>query len=98
MDQAPEADTLHLVPYRTYFLVWAALVALTCLTVGAALADLKHLSVFTAILIACVKSTLVVLYFMHLRYERRVFTWMFVAAVGMYAIFLVLTFADYAFR
>ncbi len=88
----------HLVPIRTFVSVWLALVALTFVTVGAAYTDLKHMSVFTAILIACIKSTLVVMYFMHLRFERRIFTWFFVAAFGTYAIFLVLTFADYYYR
>ena len=91
-------EDAHHVPYRTYVNVWLALLALTAVTVGAAYADLKHLAIFTAILIACVKSTLVILYFMHLRYEHRLFTYMFLAAVFTYAIFVALTFADYSFR
>ena len=88
----------HIVPYRTYINVWLVLLALTGVTVGAALLDLKQMAIFTAILIATIKCTLVVLYFMHIRYEHRLFTYMIVAAFGTYAIFLILTFADYGFR
>ncbi len=91
-------DAPHLVPYRTYVNVWLALVALTAMTVGAAYADMKHMAVFTAVLIASVKSTLVILYFMHIRYEKQLFAWMITAAFGTFVIFLILTFADYSFR
>ena len=88
----------HIGPYRTYISVWLILLGLTAITVGAALLDLKQMAIFTAIFIAVIKSTLVVLYFMHIRYENRLFTYMIVAAFGTYAIFLILTFADYGFR
>ena len=88
----------HEVSYRTYVNVWLALVALTIVTVAAALANLKQLAVFTAILIATVKSSLVLLYFMHLRWEKKLFAFMFIAAIVTYAIFLGLTFTDYSFR
>lgn len=96
---AQHAEEDHVVvPYRTYVNVWLALVTLTGITVGAAYTDLKHLAIFTAILIASVKCLLVILYFMHIRFEARIFTWMLVAIFGTYAIFLILTFADYSFR
>ena len=88
----------HVVPYRTYVNVWLALVGLTFVTVGAAYTDLKQMAIFTAILIATVKALLVILYFMHIRFEKPVFTWFLVAALGTYALFLILTFADYSFR
>jgi cytochrome c oxidase subunit 4 len=86
------------VPFRTYVNVWLALVLLTGVTVGAAYTDLKHLAIFTAILVACCKSMLVILYFMHIRFESRLFTWILVAIFATYAVFLILTFADYSFR
>ena len=97
MEPSP-SESHHLVPYRTYVHVWIALVVLTAVTVGAAFTNLKHLAIFTALLIATVKGSLVVLYFMHIRFERRLFAWMIVATLATYAIFLALTFADYSFR
>jgi cytochrome c oxidase subunit 4 len=91
-------EQAHHVPYRTYANVWLTLIVLTAITVGSAYTDLKHLAIFTAILIATVKSSLVALYFMHLRFEKRIFAYMVLAVIVTYGIFLALTFADYSFR
>ena len=88
----------HIVPYRTYVNVWVALLVLTGITVAAAVADLKQMAIFTALLVATAKSTLVLLYFMHLRWENKLFAYMFIAVIATFAIFLGLTFADYSFR
>lgn len=93
-----EHDEVHHIPYRTYINVWLTLVVLTVVTVAAAYANLKHLSIFTALLIATVKSSLVLLYFMHMKYEKKVFAYMFIAVIATYMIFLGLTFTDYPFR
>jgi cytochrome c oxidase subunit 4 len=86
------------VPYGLYVIVWLGLLALTVLTVGVSFLDMKNTVVLTAMLIACVKSTLVLLYFMHLRFERPLFTIMFIAVILTYGIFISLTFLDYSFR
>lgn len=91
-------DEEHLTPYKVYIGVWLALVCLTGLTVGAAYTDMKHMVLFVALFIACAKSTLVILYFMHIAHETRVFWWFLIAAFSTYVIFVLLTFADYAFR
>ena len=88
----------HLVPYRSYVNVWLALIVLTGVTVAAAAANLKQMAIFTALLVATVKSSLVLLYFMHLRYDNKLFAYMFIAVIATFAIFLGLTFADYSFR
>ena len=88
----------HLVPYRLYLLVWAGLMGLTIVTVGAKYADLQHLAIFAAILIATVKASLVVLYFMHMRYEKRIIPIIILVALASFGVFLILTFTDYPFR
>ena len=88
----------HLVPYRTYAWVWVALVAMTGLTVGAKYANLQHVAILAAILIATVKAGLVLLYFMHVRFERPIFTVMILVALATYGVFIGLTFTDYSFR
>jgi cytochrome c oxidase subunit 4 len=91
-------DEHHLTPYKVYVGVWLALLALTGVTVLAAVVSMKHMAIFVALLVACAKSTLVVLYFMHIAFEKRVFWWFLIAAIATYVIFVLLTFADYAFR
>lgn len=86
------------VPYNVYVIVWLALLALTAVTVAVSFIDMKHVTILTAMLIATFKSMLVLLYFMHIRFERKLYVFMILAALGMYAVFIGLTFADYSFR
>ncbi len=86
------------VPYTLYFGVWAALIVLTAITVGVSYVDLKHVTVLTAMVIASIKATLVVMYFMHVRFERPLYAAMILAALGTYAVFFGLTFSDYLYR
>jgi|SRR5579871_915766 len=59
----------HLRPIE-YVLTFVALVALTLLSFGASRMDLGRFDVVVALAIACAKTTLVMLFFMHL-YEQR---------------------------
>jgi cytochrome c oxidase subunit 4 len=84
--------------YGTYILVWLALISLTCLTVAVAGFNLAALTVVVALIIAVVKSSLVVNIFMHIRFEDRIFKiFLSVAGVVLFVIF-ALTFADVFFR
>ncbi len=87
-----------IVPRRVYYKIFAALLALTLLTVGAAFLDLGRLNTIIALTIAVGKATLVLLFFMHVRYSSHLI-WVFVGAgvfwVGM---LLVLTISDYVTR
>ena len=60
----------HVVPLKILFGVWFALVVLTVITVGAVRIDLGPFNIWIALAIALVKSALVGLYFMHLRYDQ----------------------------
>ncbi len=88
----------HLVPCSVYVWVWAALLCLTAVTVSAKYADLQHLAIFAALLIATVKAGLVVLYFMHVRFEKPIFAVMILVLLATYGIYIGLTFVDYANR
>jgi cytochrome c oxidase subunit 4 len=61
----------HIVPIRVYVLVFLALLVGTAATVGAALIDLGKFNVVVALLIACIKASLVVLFFMHVYYSSK---------------------------
>jgi cytochrome c oxidase subunit 4 len=67
---------------------------LTALTVAVSGVDLKRLSVLTALAVACIKTSLVLGIFMHLKYEDRIFKVMFLVVVVTLAIFIGLTFTD----
>ncbi|MDD4890983.1 MAG: cytochrome C oxidase subunit IV family protein [Phycisphaerae bacterium] len=86
------------VPYGVYLAVWAGLIALTGLTLGTSYLHLGSVGILTALLIAVTKASLVLLYFMHLRYEGRMYFTLMLVAIVTYAVFLALTFSDYGFR
>lgn len=60
----------HVVPMRILLSVWGVLVVLTWATVAATYFDFGSMNIYIALGIAVVKSSLVVLYFMHLRYDN----------------------------
>ena len=88
----------HVVPYHVYVLVWLGLVLLTVVTVAVSYVDMKHVTVLAAMLIATSKATLVLLYFMHIRFEKLLYVGMILAVLIMYAILIGLTFVDYWYR
>ena len=88
----------HIVPLRVYYLIFAALMVGTYLTVQAAFVDLGALNTIVALAIACAKAVLVVLFFMHVRYSTRL-TWVVVVgSVFWLGILLTLTMGDYLTR
>lgn len=86
----------HIVSIKTYLVIFLALMVGTILTVIAGKQDFPGpLNVIIALTIACIKATLVILYFMHVRYSSRLI-WVIVgAALFWLAILFVLTFSDY---
>jgi cytochrome c oxidase subunit 4 len=89
----------HIVPVRIYVGIFLALMVGTAMTVLAAYQDFPGaLNVIVAMTIAVVKATLVVLYFMHVRYSARLI-WVIVAsALFWMGILFALTFSDYLTR
>jgi len=82
----------------TYVFVLIALLVLTVTTYLAAKVDLGKLNLVVAFAIAAVKSSLVVLYFMHARYSSRLTRVVIGAGLGWLAILLTLTISDYLTR
>jgi cytochrome c oxidase subunit 4 len=90
--------TNHVVSKKTYYAIFGVLIALTLITVQAAYLDLGPFNVTVALGIACIKATLVLLYFMHLRYSIRL-TWLIVAsAIAWLVVLIVITMTDYMSR
>lgn len=80
----------HILPVRVYWLIFATLLVLTLLTVEVSFYDHGLLNFWLALAIATGKATLVVLYFMHVRYSSGL-TGVFVAA-GFIFLVIMLTF------
>ena len=81
--------------YARYMWIWAALLVLTAITVTTAGLNVGRVGIIVVLAIAAVKSTLVLLYFMHLRWEKRLLLKILVPiAIAALAIFIGLTYTD----
>lgn len=86
----------HIVPVKVYLVIFLSLMAGTALTIWAGLQDFPgQLNVIIALTIAVIKATLVVLYFMHVRYSSRLIWVIFASALFWMGILFALTFSDY---
>lgn len=91
-------DKGHIVSYRTLIAVWIALLLATVLTVFASGINLGHLNVWIALAIASVKAGLVLFFFMHLKFEPRIFLYMFLTVIVVIVVFTGFMFFDVSFR
>ncbi len=88
----------HIIPVRTYLIIFAALFILLIITVAAYYIDVGPFNIVIAMTIATVKALLIILYFMHVRFSNRL-TWVFAGAAFFWlGILLGLTLTDYLSR
>ena len=89
----------HIIPRKTYYLVWIALMILMVLTAVLSKVPLGAWNTPIALAIAVVKALLVLLFFMHVKYEHYKITWVVVVG-GFFWLFLLLglTMTDYLTR
>ncbi len=90
----------HILPKRMYILVWAALMGLMILTAILSRVPMgREINTLIALIIAAIKATLVLLFFMHLKYENyKLSAVVFVAGFFWLLIFFGLTLTDYLSR
>lgn len=90
--------SVHVSPLKVYIGIFLALMVLTTVTVVVAYVDLGEMNKVVALGIASLKATLVVLYFMHVKYASRMTKLVVVSGFFFLAILLTLTMADYGSR
>lgn len=83
--------------YGVYILVWLALMALTGVTVAVAGINFGGITIATALVIASIKTYLVLTIFMHLRSESKTFKVFVTVALLFLIISFILLFSDYSF-
>lgn len=107
--EAAHHDEAHHGPtVKMYFAIFLALVVLTVVTVVTAKIDFAHVlnnqamgdlvSNVVALGIACTKATLVILFFMHVKYENKLVGLAVVASVIWLSFLLLITASDYMTR
>lgn len=92
----------HIVSIKTYLLIFGALMVMTVITVIAAYFDLAPiwgpLNAIVALTIASIKATLVVLYFMHVRYSSKLTQVIVFSGIVWLIIMIAFTLTDYLTR
>jgi cytochrome c oxidase subunit IV len=83
---------------KTFVGVWAALLMFTAITVAVAYLNLGAFSVVVALVIATIKSLLVVLFFMEARYSHAITKVVMIAGIFWLMIMLLLSLSDFASR
>jgi cytochrome c oxidase subunit 4 len=82
--------------YSKYILVWLGLLTLTAITVAVAGVNLGKITIATAIVIASIKSYLVLTVFMHLNAESKAFKVFVGVAIFFIIVSLALLFSDFS--
>jgi cytochrome c oxidase subunit 4 len=88
----------HVVPVKTYLIVFAALLFLAGLTTAVAFIDLGPFNTPIALTIAFVKMMLVLLVFMHLLYSTKLVRVVIISGFFWLALLIGLTLTDYHSR
>jgi cytochrome c oxidase subunit 4 len=91
-------SSVHVSPVSTYLSIFMALMGFTALTVGVAFVNLGSFNPVVALGVACIKATLVILFFMHVKYSSRLTKLTVVLSLFFVAILFAETLMDYATR
>lgn len=94
-EHAASHGTGHVSPISLYVTIFMALMVLTGVTVGAAFVDLGSFNFPVAMLIAVFKASLVVWYFMHVKYQSHLTKLTVATGLFFLAILLGMMLIDY---
>ena len=93
-----ENENDHIIPYKTFLFVLAGLIVLTLISVIITEISLGTLTVTIALIIAAIKSTLVLRIFMHLKFENKMFSIAVIGVVLLLGSVITITLLDYLNR
>jgi cytochrome c oxidase subunit IV len=88
----------HVSSKKLYYIIFAALLVLTYVTVGVSKIDLGAMNTIVAMAIAVTKALLVVLFFMHVRYSTKLTKLVVAGGFVWLGIMFLLTMMDFASR
>ena len=94
----PEHADHHIVTPRVYGIVFASLLAFTGITVVAAFLNLGIFNPIVALAIACTKGVIVILFFMHVKYQSNLVKLTVAAGFFTFLVLITMTLSDYISR
>ena len=94
----PEHAEHHIVTPFQYGMVFVALLIGTALTVNAARVDLGVFNPIIALGIACTKAVIVILFFMHVKYQSKLVKLTVISGFFTFIVLITMTLTDYISR
>lgn len=91
-------DKHHVVPYTNHFLVLLFLITMTFITVAITSVELGPYNTAAAMIIASIKAAVVLLYFMHLKFDNKIYLIMTTIVLVVFIAVITITFFDYLYR
>lgn len=88
----------HISSYSSLGLILVILLFLTFISVFVAELNLQKIAIIVAMVVASIKATIVLTYFMHLKFENTFIRAMVGGVFLLFAIVIAITFIDYLFR
>jgi cytochrome c oxidase subunit IV len=93
-----ENEKNHITEYSTYVIVWAVLLLLTAVNIMIATASHGKWIAPIISLISIIQAGIALNWFMHLRWDNKLFRGLVIGVFLLYAVVLIITFLDYKFR
>lgn len=87
-----------IVPFKLQAIILIVLLVMTGISVAVTQIELGTLTVMIALLLATLKASLVLSYYMHLKFENRMYTFMALGVIIVVAAVMIVTFLDYLYR
>ena len=94
----PEHAEHHIVTPTVYGIVYVTLLVFTGITVGAAYLNLGIFNPIVALAIACTKAVIVILFFMHVKYQSKLVKLTVGAGFFTFLVLITMTLTDYISR
>jgi cytochrome c oxidase subunit 4 len=94
----PEHGEHHIVTPIQYAMVFGTLLLFTGITVAAAYVDLRWANPVIALAIACFKAVIVILFFMHVKYQSRLVKMTVASGFFTFLVLITMTMSDYISR
>ncbi len=88
----------HISSYLSHGWVLTSLLILTLITVLLTWLDLGAFTIAVTLLVASIKASIVLTWFMHLKFESAFTRWIVVGTFALFILILIVTFFDYSFR
>ena len=92
------SDKIHIVSYKSHILVLLVLIALTAVTVLITSVEMGPYNTAAAMFIAMIKGSIVLLYFMHLKFDEKIYGIMVAIVLTIFTAVIIVTFFDYLYR